>query len=320
MADAFLSTDDARISEEFEESLRYDPVSEGDQESAQESALDIAHIFDSRQETGEVDNFQDAGATVLEEKYHVIDQLQDMVQETQQTPDVDYTSVHEENSEPRASRLRIIEHTLVEIQKYIGTVIDLVREELGQEAEPQPLPKHEEIKEAVLSQDDFFHDNTFLTLEGEIPFCEEIEPEFLALIHEELLVIPEVKKEDEATVIHGVFRGEVMITGDGRDFPVPPNYASKSRLVEGDLLKLTMSETGALVYKQIGPVKRARVRGTLHYNPDTHGYTVVCVQQGFKVLTASVSYYKGIPGDEVIIIVPEKGGSTWAAIESILKK
>ena len=42
----------------------------------------------------------------------------------------------------------------------------------------------------------------------------------------------------EGKVIEGIFDGQIMIGPDGKNYPVPANYASKSKLVEGDILKL----------------------------------------------------------------------------------
>ncbi len=64
-------------------------------------------------------------------------------------------------------------------------------------------------------------------------------------------------------VIEGVFDGQVMIGPDGKSYPVPANYASKSKLVEGDIMKLTIAEDGGFVYKQIGPTPRRQIIGTL---------------------------------------------------------
>src|SRR5581483_5130165 len=65
-------------------------------------------------------------------------------------------------------------------------------------------------------------------------------------------------------IIEGVFDGKNMQGNDGVEYPVPPNYASKSKLVEGDIMKLTIGTDGSFVYKQIRPVERRRVVGTLH--------------------------------------------------------
>jgi len=37
-------------------------------------------------------------------------------------------------------------------------------------------------------------------------------------------------------------------------------------------------------------------------------------------VTASVTYYKGEAGDEVVILVPKNGESKWAAVENIVRK
>ena len=46
-------------------------------------------------------------------------------------------------------------------------------------------------------------------------------------------------------VIEGVFDGQTMHDGEGKSYPVPANYASKSKLVEGDILKLTIADDGS---------------------------------------------------------------------------
>ena len=61
-----------------------------------------------------------------------------------------------------------------------------------------------------------------------------------------------------------------MIGPDGKNYPVPANYASKSKLVEGDILKLTIGESGKFMYKQIGPVERKTVIGTLTSHDDQY--------------------------------------------------
>ncbi|MBM5789984.1 hypothetical protein FJZ23_02780 [Candidatus Parcubacteria bacterium] len=119
-------------------------------------------------------------------------------------------------------------------------------------------------------------------------------------------------------VVEGVFDGQAMVGADGARYDVPHNYASKSRLVEGDMLKLTIQPEGVYVYKQIGPVERARMIGKLHLDSATQEHVVHCGDQLYKVLAASITYHKGIPGDEVVVLVPRDGGSRWAAVESIV--
>lgn len=123
-----------------------------------------------------------------------------------------------------------------------------------------------------------------------------------------------------ARVIEGVFDGQNMIGADGKPYHVPPNYASKSKLVEGDMLKLAISESGSFVYKQIGPIERARVVGILEQDPATRHYVVSGGGKRWNVLTASVTFFKGEPGDEIVILIPKNTPSHWGAIENIIKQ
>ena len=59
-----------------------------------------------------------------------------------------------------------------------------------------------------------------------------------------------------------------MVGSDGKNYPVPANYASKSKLVQGDILKLTIADDGAFLYKQIGPIPRKQVVGKLKLGLD----------------------------------------------------
>lgn len=119
-------------------------------------------------------------------------------------------------------------------------------------------------------------------------------------------------------IIEGVFTGEKMLGADGREYSVPPNYASKSKLVEGDMMKLTITNTGSFLYKQIGPIERKRIVGKLVCDPDTSQWSVLSEGRSYKVLNASVSFFKGSAGDEVVILVPESGESQWGAVENVI--
>lgn len=119
-------------------------------------------------------------------------------------------------------------------------------------------------------------------------------------------------------VVEGVFDGQNMIGPDGKSYPVPANYASKSKLVPGDVLKLTIAEDGAFVYKQIGPVERKRIVGPLVYEDGQ--YKVLGNGKAYKVLLASITYYRGEVGDKVTLIVPEFEESEWGAIDNVLPK
>ena len=118
-------------------------------------------------------------------------------------------------------------------------------------------------------------------------------------------------------VVEGVFDGQTMIGPDGKNYPIPANYASKSKLVEGDILKLTIADDGGFIYKQIGPVARRQIIGTLVQHEGT--YYVEASGQEYRILLASVTYFKLNIGDQVSIIIPEDNpDATWAAVEASL--
>lgn len=117
-------------------------------------------------------------------------------------------------------------------------------------------------------------------------------------------------------VIEGTFNGQQMEGPDAKHYPVPANYASKSKLVQGDRLKLIIGEDGALIYKQIGPVERKKMIGTLALKDGQ--YFVEAQGKAHNVLFASVTYFKAQPGDQVTVVVPEGTEADWAAIEAVI--
>jgi hypothetical protein len=124
---------------------------------------------------------------------------------------------------------------------------------------------------------------------------------------------------NEGKIIEGVFDGQNMVGSDGRQYIVPPNYASKSKLVEGDILKLTIQPNGSFIYKQIGPIERQRAVGTLTRDEITNDWRVIANGRKYSVLPAAVSYHKGQIGDEAVILIPKAAPSKWAAVENIIK-
>lgn len=124
-------------------------------------------------------------------------------------------------------------------------------------------------------------------------------------------------EENIGKVIEGVFDGQNMVGSDAKTYPVPANYASKSKLVQGDILKLTISEDGTFLYKQIGPIPRKQIVGMLELT-DGH-YFVKVGERHYRVLLASVTYFKAKPGDQVSVNVPQEDDSVeWAALEAAL--
>ncbi len=124
-------------------------------------------------------------------------------------------------------------------------------------------------------------------------------------------------EEARGKVIEGVFDGQKMAGPDGKEYPVPANYASKSKLVEGDVLKLTITDDGSFVYKQIGPIERKLIIGTLVQHDGA--YYVEANGREYRILLASVTYFRINVGDQVTIIVPaDNPDAEWAAVEAAL--
>lgn len=122
--------------------------------------------------------------------------------------------------------------------------------------------------------------------------------------------------EGNEKIIEGAFDGQNMVGQDQRIYPVPANYASKSKLIPGDRLKLTIAENGAFKYKQIGPVPRHEVVGLVTYNDGQ--YQIMVENRLYKVLLASITYYKAEVGSKVTVVLPQEGESEWCAIEHLL--
>jgi hypothetical protein len=132
------------------------------------------------------------------------------------------------------------------------------------------------------------------------------------------VLTPKSSQEDvSGKVIEGVFDGQVMVGPDGKNYPVPANYASKSKLLEGDVLKLTIADDGSFIYKQIAPVERRQVIGTLMQHDGA--FYVEAGGREYRILLASVTFFRVKEGDQVTIIVPEDNPEAqWAAVEAPL--
>lgn len=139
----------------------------------------------------------------------------------------------------------------------------------------------------------------------------------VSLVGDDAIISAATKEDNLGKVIEGVFDGQNMVGSDAKTYPVPANYASKSKLVQGDILKLTIADDGAFLYKQIGPIPRKQVVGTLELK-DGH-YFVNVGERQYRVLLASVTYFKAKPGDQVSVNIPEEEvDAEWAALEAAL--
>lgn len=136
---------------------------------------------------------------------------------------------------------------------------------------------------------------------------------------DDTVITPRTNTNEDARgkVIEGIFDGQKMAGPDGKEYPVPANYASKSKLVEGDILKLTITDDGSFVYKQISPTERKQIIGTLVQHDGTC-YVEVNGRE-YRILLASVTYFHINVGDQVTIIVPaDNPDAVWAAVEAAL--
>ncbi|HSX30643.1 MAG TPA: hypothetical protein VLE99_01885 [Candidatus Saccharimonadales bacterium] len=139
----------------------------------------------------------------------------------------------------------------------------------------------------------------------------------ISLVGDDERVQAKVTDDVLGKVIEGVFDGQNMVGSDGKTYPVPANYASKSKLVQGDILKLTIADDGAFLYKQIGPIPRKQVVGALKL--EGGHYYVTVGSKDYRVLLASVTYFKAKPGDQVSVNIPEDDANAeWAALEAAL--
>lgn len=193
-----------------------------------------------------------------------------------------------EKENKNQENLELVKQSLTKIQSEINKLVDL----LSENSSVEQIVEGGEYKNGIL---------------GDV----EMEGEPVDLSTEDL---------GEEKVIEGVFDGQNMVGADGKRYTVPANYASKSKLVEGDILKLTIQPDGSFVFKQISPIERKRIIGKLEQDEATHQFYVKKGNKKWKVLTASVTFFRGEAGDEVIILVPQKSTSQWGAVENIIKK
>jgi len=122
----------------------------------------------------------------------------------------------------------------------------------------------------------------------------------------------------DGKVIEGAFDGQNMVDSDSNTYPVPANYASKSKLVEGDGMKLTITDDGKFIYKQISPIPRKTVVGVLIQEDGQ--YKILADGKTFRVLLASVTFYRAEVGDQVTILLPEDDEAQWGAVEAVIPK
>lgn len=121
---------------------------------------------------------------------------------------------------------------------------------------------------------------------------------------------------NSSKIIEWVFTWEDMLVSSWDKYPVPANYSSKSKLVQGDKLKLTIEKNWKMIYKQIEPIEREYL--TWLVTKEKEKYQVISEWKTYNLLTAAVTHFKVNIWDKINVIVPKWKNATFAAIETIL--
>jgi len=124
--------------------------------------------------------------------------------------------------------------------------------------------------------------------------------------------------DSNSKIIEWVFTWEEMLGSDWNRYPIPANYASKSKIVQWDKLKLTIDWNGKMTYKQIGPIERETRIWLLTENK--WKFQVVCDWDVYNLLTAAVTHFKAEIWDTLSILLPKWKQASFAAIDSIVPK
>jgi len=121
---------------------------------------------------------------------------------------------------------------------------------------------------------------------------------------------------EDSKIVEWVFTWDEMLWADGNKYPVPANYSSKSKLVQWDKLKVTITPNGKMLYKQIAPIGRSFV--TWLVVKEKEKFQVVAEWKTYDLLTAAVTHFKANIWDTVTVIIPEWKEATFAAIDLVV--
>jgi hypothetical protein len=120
----------------------------------------------------------------------------------------------------------------------------------------------------------------------------------------------------EDKIVEWVFTWEEMLGSDGVKYSVPANYASKSKMVQWDRLKLTIKPDGKMLYKQIKPIERVTKIWLLAES--NWKYQVIIDWKVYNLLKAAVTHFWANVWDKLAVIIPATKLATFAAIENIV--
>lgn len=125
-------------------------------------------------------------------------------------------------------------------------------------------------------------------------------------------------EEQEIKVIEWVYDGYFMIGSDWKKYPVPLNYASKTKLISGDVLKLRIMQDGKLMYKLIWEAPRKFIKATFSKTDDNKYIAITDDWKTYFLNQAAVTFFKWKPWDELSIIVNAEWNWDYAAIEALI--
>lgn len=81
-----------------------------------------------------------------------------------------------------------------------------------------------------------------------------------------------------------------MLGSDGNIYPVPQNYASKSKLVQGSKLKAIIHADGKITYKIIEEIEHETKIGILTKDKDR--FHIIADGKTYNTLLAAVTFIK----------------------------
>jgi hypothetical protein len=117
----------------------------------------------------------------------------------------------------------------------------------------------------------------------------------------------------------GEFDGTNIVCGDGSVIVVNPNYASRSLLVDGDVLSATF-ENGRMIYKQLSLADREMKEGHISYDPLGRAVFVANDGKEYNMIAAMQAYHETANGMEEGTSVIAQCGRRICAILSIVPR
>lgn len=125
-------------------------------------------------------------------------------------------------------------------------------------------------------------------------------------------------EEEAIKVVEWVYDWYFMVWSDGKKYPVPLNYASKTKLISGDVLKLRIMEDWRLLYKLIWEAPRKFIKATLSKTDDNKYIALTDDGKTYSLNQAAVTFFKWKPWDEMSIIINWDDVWEYAAIEAVV--